>query len=77
MVTAILSATSVFGTFKICATARVVPRNVLAHAVAMNTITWQVGTIVTPFLFFVTSFAWKEQATESLVLSFGLTLYLL
>ena len=71
LVTAILSATSVFGNpSRSALTARVVPRNVLAHAVAMNTITWQVGTIVTPFLFFVTSFAWKEQATESLVLSF-------
>ena len=71
LVTAILSATSVFGNpSRSALTARVVPRNVLAHAVAMNTITWQVGTIVTPFLFFVTSFAWKEQASESLVLSF-------
>ena len=53
LVTAILSATSVFGNpSRSALTARVVPRNVLAHAVAMNTITWQVGTIITPFLFF-------------------------
>jgi predicted MFS family arabinose efflux permease len=71
IVTAILSATSVFGNpSRSALTARVVPRNILAHAVAMNTITWQVGTIITPFVFFVTSFAWKEGATESLVLSF-------
>ena len=41
----------------------------------MNTITWQVGTIITPFLFFVTSFAWREQATESLVLSFWINTF--
>lgn len=71
IVTAILSATSVFGNpSRSALTARVVPRNVLAHAVAMNTITWQVGTIITPFVFFVTSFAWKDGATESLILSF-------
>ena len=50
LVSAILSATSVFGNpARSAFTARVVPRNVLSHAVAMNTITWQVGTIVTPF----------------------------
>jgi len=71
LITAILSATSVFGNpSRSALTARVVPRNVLAHAVAMNTITWQIGTIITPFLFFVTSFAWREEAGESLVLSF-------
>ena len=47
-----------------------VPRNVLSHAVAMNTITWQVGTIVTPFIFYLTSFAWRDTASDSLVLSF-------
>tara|TARA_B110000438_G_scaffold203006_1_gene194678 strand:+ start:10828 stop:12108 length:1281 start_codon:yes stop_codon:yes gene_type:complete len=71
IVTAVLSATSVFGNpSRSALTARVVPRNILAHAVAMNTITWQVGTIITPFVFFVTSFAWKYGATESLILSF-------
>ena len=71
IVTAVLSATSVFGNpSRSALTARVVPRNILAHAVAMNTITWQVGTIITPFVFFVTSFAWKDGATESLILSF-------
>jgi predicted MFS family arabinose efflux permease len=71
IVTAVLSATSVFGNpSRSALTARVVPRNVLAHAVAMNTITWQIGTIITPFVFFVTSFAWREGAAESMVLSF-------
>ena len=69
--TGILSATSIFGNpSRSALTARVVPRNVLAHAVAMNSITWQLGTIITPFIFFITSFAWKEGASNSLVLSF-------
>ena len=69
--TGILSATSIFGNpSRSALTARVVPRSVLAHAVAMNSITWQIGTIITPFIFFVTSFAWKEGASDSLVLSF-------
>lgn len=71
LVSAILSATSVFGNpARSAFTARVVPRNVLSHAVAMNTITWQVGTIVTPFIFYLTSFAWRDTASDSLVLSF-------
>ena len=69
--TGILSATSIFSNpSRSALTARVVPRNILTHAVAMNSITMQVGTIITPFVFYITSFAWKESVSESLVLSF-------
>ncbi|MBN19196.1 MAG: hypothetical protein CL758_06985 [Chloroflexi bacterium] len=69
--TGILSATSIFSNpSRSALTARVVPRNVLTHAVAMNSITMQVGTIITPFVFYITSFAWKDDINESLLLSF-------
>ena len=69
--TGILSATSIFSNpSRSALTARVVPRNVLTHAVAMNSITMQVGTIITPFIFYITSFAWKDDINESLLLSF-------
>ena len=57
VITGILSATSIFGNpARSALTARVVPRKILGQAVAMNTITWQIGSILTPFIFLVTSF---------------------
>ncbi|SVD62147.1 uncharacterized protein METZ01_LOCUS415001, partial [marine metagenome] len=68
IITGILSATSVGGhPARSALTARVVPRKILGQAVAMNTITWQIGSILTPFIFLVTSFG------ESLALAFWLT----
>ena len=68
VITGILSATSIFGNpARSALTARVVPRKILGQAVAMNTITWQIGSILTPFIFLVTSFG------ESLALAFWLT----
>ena len=67
-ITGILSATSIFGgPARSALTARVVPRKILGQAVAMNTITWQIGSILTPFIFLVTSFG------ESLAVALWIT----
>ena len=68
LITGILSATSIFGgPARSALTARVVPRKILGQAVAMNTITWQIGSILTPFIFLVTSFG------ESLAVALWIT----
>ena len=68
VITGILSATSIFGNpARSALTARVVPRKILGQAVAMNTITWQIGSILTPFIFLVTSFG------ESLAVALWIT----
>lgn len=65
VVTAVLSSTSVLGgPARSALTARVVPRSHLMHAVATNTATMQIGTMVTPLIFFLTSL------TTDLTLSF-------
>ena len=65
VITAILASTSVLGgPARSALTARVVPRSHLMHAVATNTATMQVGTMVTPLIFFLTSL------TTDLTLSF-------
>jgi predicted MFS family arabinose efflux permease len=65
VVTAVLSSTSVLGgPARSALTARVVPRSHLMHAVATNTATMQVGTMITPLIFFLTSL------TTDLTLSF-------
>jgi predicted MFS family arabinose efflux permease len=64
-ITAVLSSTSVLGgPARSALTARVVPRSHLMHAVATNTATMQIGTMVTPVVFFLTSL------TMDLTLSF-------
>lgn len=65
-ITAILASTSVLGgPARSSLTARVVPRSHLMHAVATNTATMQIGTMVTPVIFLLTSL------TTDLTLSFG------
>lgn len=65
VVTAILSSTSVLGgPARSALTARVVPRSHLMHAVATNTATMQIGSMITPLIFFLTSL------TTDLTLSF-------
>ena len=74
LVSGILAASSVFGgPARSAFTARVVPRNVLGHAVAMNTITWQIGTIVTPLIILLNT---GDSGSESLILSFWINTFL-
>ena len=64
-ITAVLSSTSVLGgPARSALTARVVPRSHLMHAVATNTATMQIGTMVTPLVF------WLTSLTADLTLSF-------
>jgi len=66
LITAVLASTSVLGgPARSALTARVVPRSHLMHAVATNTATTQIGSMVTPAIFFITSL------TTDLTLSFG------
>ncbi|MDA0596882.1 MAG: MFS transporter [Chloroflexi bacterium] len=66
LITAVLASTSVLGgPARSALTARVVPRSHLMHAVATNTATMQIGSMVTPAIFFITSL------TTDLTLSFG------
>ena len=65
-ITAVLSSTSVLGgPARSALTARVVPRSHLMHAVATNTATMQIGTMVTPLVF------WLTSLTADLTLSFA------
>ncbi len=67
-ITAVLSSTSVLGgPARSSLTARVVPRSHLMHAVATNTATMQIGTMITPIIF------WLTSLTTDLTLTFGLT----
>lgn len=67
-ITAVLSSTSVLGgPARSALTARVVPRSHLMHAVATNTATMQIGTMVTPLVF------WLTSLTTDLTLSFAVT----
>jgi ENTS family enterobactin (siderophore) exporter len=67
LITAVLASTSVLGgPARSALTARVVPRSHLMHAVATNTATMQIGSMVTPLIFFLTSL------TTDLTLSFGI-----
>jgi MFS family permease len=66
LITAILASTSVLGgPARSALTARVVPRSHLMHAVATNTATMQIGSMVTPLIFFLSSL------TKDLTLSFA------
>jgi MFS family permease len=66
LITAVLASTSVLGgPARSALTARVVPRSHLMHAVATNTATMQIGSMVTPLIFFLSSL------TTDLTLSFG------
>ena len=66
VITANLASTSVLGgPARSSLTARVVPRSHLMHAVATNTATMQIGTMITPVIFLLTSL------TTDLTLSFG------
>ena len=66
LITAVLASTSVLGgPARSALTARVVPRSHLMHAVATNTATMQIGSMVTPLIFFLTSL------TTDLTLSFS------
>ena len=68
VITAILASTSVLGgPARSALTARVVPRSHLMHAVATNTATMQIGTMITPIIF------WLTSLTTDLTLSFGVT----
>jgi MFS family permease len=65
VITAVLAATSVLGgPARSSLTARVVPRSHLMHAVATNTATMQIGTMVSPVIF------WLTSLTPDLTLSF-------
>ena len=65
-ITAVLASTSVLsGPARSSLTARVVPRSHLMHAVATNTATMQIGTMITPVIFLITSL------TTDLTLSFA------
>jgi len=65
VITAVLAATSVLGgPARSSLTARVVPRSHLMHAVATNTATMQIGTMITPVIF------WLTSLTTDLTLSF-------
>lgn len=65
-ITAVLAATSVLGgPARSAITARVVPRSHLMHAVATNTATMQIGTMITPIIF------WLTSLTTDLTLSFS------
>ena len=67
-ITAVLSSTSVLGgPARSSITARVVPRSHLMHAVATNTATMQIGTMITPIIF------WLTSLTPDLTLTFALT----
>ena len=67
-VTAVLSASSVMGgPARSSMTARVVPRSYLMHAVATNTATMQIGTMITPLIF------WLTSLTPDLTVTFALT----
>jgi sugar phosphate permease len=67
VITAVLSATSVLGgPARSSITARVVPRSHLMHAVATNTATMQIGTMITPIIF------WLTSLTPDLTLTFAL-----
>ena len=66
LITAVLASTSVLGgPARSALTARVVPRSHLMHAVATNTATMQIGSMVTPLIFFLSSL------TTDLTLSFA------
>ena len=68
VITAVLSSTSVLGgPARSALTARVVPRSHLMHAVATNTATMQIGTMVTPIVF------WLTSLTTDLTLTFAVT----
>ena len=65
-ITAVLASSSVMGgPARSSLTARVVPRSHLMHAVATNTATMQIGSMITPVIFLLTSL------TTDLTLSFG------
>ena len=67
LITAILASTSVLGgPARSALTARVVPRSHLMHAVATNTATMQIGSMITPAIFFITS------RTTDLTLAFSI-----
>ena len=73
VITAVLSATSVLGgPARSSITARVVPRSHLMHAVATNTATMQIGTMITPIIFWLTSLITKCMSVfvTSLLCSF-------
>ena len=66
VITAVLASTSVLGgPARSALTARVVPRSHLMHAVATNTATMQIGSMVTPLIFFLSS------RTTDLTISFA------
>ena len=68
--TALLSATSVMShPSRSALTANVVPKTHLVHAVATNTITMQISTIILPVIFWITSL------TPTLTLTFGVTAF--
>ena len=68
--TALLSATSVMShPSRSALTANVVPKTYLVHAVATNTITMQISTIILPVIFWITSL------TPTLTLTFGVTAF--
>ena len=68
VITAVLSSTSVLGgPARSSLTAKVVPRSHLMHAVATNTATMQIGTMITPLIF------WLTSLTPDLTLTFALT----
>ena len=68
--TALLSATSVMShPSRSALTANVVPKTHLVHAVATNTITMQISTIILPVIFWITSL------TPPLTLTFGVTAF--
>ena len=68
--TALLSATSVMShPSRSALTANVVPKTYLVHAVATNTKTMQISTIILPVIFWITSL------TPTLTLTFGVTAF--
>lgn len=73
IVTAILASTSVLGgPARSALTARVVPRSHLMHAVATNTATMQVGSMVTPLIFLLTSLTPDLTLSFSVITAFAL-----
>ena len=72
--TALLSATSVMShPSRSALTANVVPKSFLVHAVATNTITMQISTIVMPLIFWITSLTTTLTLTFAITAIFGLS----